>query len=55
MTDLGGDDCKTTYEEKGVCLVNKTMEDCYVIVEKENEGTIEQSREACNDYKGDNI
>ena len=55
MNEVGGDDCKTTYEEKAICLVNKTMEECYVVFEKENEGTIEQSKKACNNYKGNNI
>ena len=48
-------DCKNTYEEKAICFPNETMEECSVIVEKESDGTIESSREACNNYKGDNI
>ena len=48
-------DCKTTYEEKAICLLNETMEECLVIVERESDGTIEYVREACNNFKGDII
>ena len=48
-------DCKTTYEEKAICFLNETMEECSVIVEKESDGTIEYVRETCNNFKGDTI